>query len=69
LIVPFEISRAEVERIAGKYLLAAQEAGKVYQHIVTAKAGTPFVTEVSMDETDLRPNAAGVAHDSCGHRG
>lgn len=50
---PFEISRAEVERIAGKYLLAAQEAGKVYQHIVAAKAGTPFVTEVSMDETDL----------------
>lgn len=49
---PFEISRAEVERIAGKYLLAAQEAGKVYQHIVAAKAGTPFVTEVSMDETD-----------------
>lgn len=50
---PFQISRAEVERIAGKYLLAAQEAGKVYQHIVSAKAGTPFVTEVSMDETDL----------------
>ncbi len=49
---PFEISRAEVERIAGKYLLAAQEAGKVYQHIVAAKPGTPFVTEVSMDETD-----------------
>ncbi len=49
---PFDISRAEVERIAGKYLLAAQEAGKVYRHIVTAKAGVPFVTEVSMDETD-----------------
>jgi hypothetical protein len=49
---PFEISRADVERIAGKYLLAAQEAGKVYQHIVKAKAGSPFVTEVSMDETD-----------------
>jgi hypothetical protein len=49
---PFAISRTEVERIAGKYLLAAQEAGKVYRHIVTAKAGVPFVTEVSMDETD-----------------
>ena len=49
---PFDISRVEVERIAGKYLLAAQEAGKVYRHIVTAKAGVPFVTEVSMDETD-----------------
>jgi hypothetical protein len=50
---PFEITRAEVERIAGKYLLAVQEAGKVYGHIVAAKAGTPFITEISMDETDL----------------
>jgi hypothetical protein len=49
---PFDIARAEVERIAGKYLLAVQEAGKVYQHIVKAKGTTPFVTEVSMDETD-----------------
>jgi len=49
---PFDISRAEVERVSGKYLLAAQEAGKVYRHIVTTKAGVPFVTEVSMDETD-----------------
>jgi hypothetical protein len=32
--------------------LAVQEAGKVYRHIVAAKAGTPFITEVSMDETD-----------------
>jgi hypothetical protein len=50
---PFEITRAEVERIAGKYLLAVQEAGKVYGHIFAAKAGTPFITEISMDETDL----------------
>jgi hypothetical protein len=49
---PFDISRAEVERIAGKYLQAAQEAGKVYQYILPKKNGTPFVTEVSMDETD-----------------
>jgi hypothetical protein len=49
---PFEISRAEVERMAGKYLQAAQEAGKVYQYIAPKKNGTPFVTEVSMDETD-----------------
>jgi hypothetical protein len=49
---PFVIARAEVERIAGKYLLAVQEAGRVYQHIAAAKAGSPFVTEVSMDETD-----------------
>lgn len=49
---PFDISRAEVERIAGNYLQAAQEAGKVYQYISPKKNGTPFVTEVSMDETD-----------------
>jgi tagaturonate epimerase len=49
---PFEISRAEVERIAGKYLLAVQEAGRVYQYISPKKNSAPFVTEVSMDETD-----------------
>jgi len=47
----FDISRVEVGRIAGQYLLAVQEAGKVYRHIVAAKGVTPFVTEVSMDET------------------
>ena len=49
---PFDISRAEVERVAGKYLQAAREAGKVYQYISPKKNGAPFVTEVSMDETD-----------------
>ncbi len=49
---PIEITRAEVERIAGKYLQAVQEAGKVYGHIVDAKVSTPFITEISMDETD-----------------
>jgi hypothetical protein len=34
---PFAITRAEVERVANKFLLAAQDAGKIYQHIVTAK--------------------------------
>jgi len=49
---PLEIPRAEVERIASKYLLAVQEAGKVFRHVLEAKGTTPFVTEVSMDETD-----------------
>jgi hypothetical protein len=49
---PFHITREEVERIAGKYLLAVQDAGQIYLHIERAKAGTPFATEVSMDETD-----------------
>ena len=49
---PFEITRADVERIAGKYLLAVQDAGKIYRHIAQAKGGANFITEVSMDETD-----------------
>jgi hypothetical protein len=49
---PLEILSAEVERIASKYLLAVQEAGKIYRHVLAAKGGAPFVTEVSMDETD-----------------
>lgn len=49
---PFEITRAEVERIAGKFLLAVQEAGKVYRYIAEKKGGTGFIPEVSMDETD-----------------
>jgi hypothetical protein len=49
---PFETSRADVERIAGKYLLAARDAGKIYRHIAQAKSEANFITEVSMDETD-----------------
>lgn len=49
---PFAISADKVREIAGKYLAAVQEAGKVYRHIFEARRGKPFVTEVSMDETD-----------------
>ena len=49
---PFEISRAEVERVANKFLLAVQDAGKIYRHIAKAKGEENFITEVSMDETD-----------------
>lgn len=49
---PFTITRAEVERVANKFLLATQDAGKIYQHIVKAKGAANFITEVSMDETD-----------------
>jgi len=49
---PFAIGKAEVERIAGKYLLAVTEAGKVFRHVLAAKGDAPFITEVSMDETD-----------------
>jgi len=49
---PFETTRAEVERVAGKYLLAVQDAGKIYRYIAQAKGEASFITEVSMDETD-----------------
>jgi hypothetical protein len=49
---PLETSRAEVTRVAGKYLFAVQEAGKIYRHIAQAKGEGQFITEVSMDETD-----------------
>jgi hypothetical protein len=49
---PLEISQAELERVANKFLLAAQDAGKIYQHIAKAKGEANFISEVSMDETD-----------------
>jgi len=49
---PFEGSRAEVERVAHKFLLAVQEAGRVYRHIAAAKGEGAFIPEISMDETD-----------------
>lgn len=49
---PFRSSGAEVERTASKYLLAVQDAGKIYQHISKACPSDSFITEVSMDETD-----------------
>ncbi len=49
---PFSITRAEVERVAAKFLLAVQEAGKVYRHIAAVKGVGRFIPEISMDETD-----------------
>jgi hypothetical protein len=49
---PFAIARADVERIAGKYLKAVQDAGAIYRKIAAAKGAGHFITEVSMDETD-----------------
>lgn len=49
---PFQTTKAEVEAIAGKYLLAVREAADIYRHIATAKGTGNFITEISMDETD-----------------
>ena len=49
---PLAITRSDVERTIGKYLLAVQEAGRIYRKIVAEKGEGKFITEVSMDETD-----------------
>jgi tagaturonate epimerase len=49
---PFQTSRDDIERIAGKYLNAVQEAGRLYRHIAEARGEGRFIAEVSMDETD-----------------
>jgi hypothetical protein len=48
----FEITSDRIEAIARKFLLAVQEAGKIYRHIEAAKGKDNFVTEVSMDESN-----------------
>jgi tagaturonate epimerase len=46
---PFTMTYGLLETIARKYLLAVQEAGRVYRHIAEQKHD-PFVVEVSFDE-------------------
>ena len=48
----FETTREDIERIAGNYLVAVQEAGTLYRHIASEKGKGQFIAEVSMDETD-----------------
>ena len=50
---PFTTTRAEVEQVVAKYLLAVREAGDIYRHIAAAKGEEKMIAEVSMDETDL----------------
>lgn len=49
----FDITAELVTDVACKYLYAVQEAGKIYRHVAAIKGEGNFVTEVSMDETDL----------------
>jgi len=50
---PFVTTRESIAEIASKYLFAVQEAGRIYRHIVGKKGADAFITEVSMDETDV----------------
>jgi len=41
-----------LKQIAGKFLAAIKEAGKIYRHIEASKGAGNFITEVSMDEVE-----------------
>ena len=49
---PLEVSKADVQRVAEQYLLAAKDAGEIYRHIAKANGDDKVIAEVSMDETD-----------------
>jgi hypothetical protein len=50
---PLEITRDRAAGAAAKYLGAVHEAGRIYRYIAREKGPWSFITEVSMDETDL----------------
>ncbi|NOY97324.1 MAG: hypothetical protein GXO81_13335 [Chlorobi bacterium] len=49
---PIVITDGLLETVAGKYLAAVKEAGKIYRHIESVKGEGNFITEVSMDEVE-----------------
>ena len=49
---PIALTRDGVAAVAGKYLFAVREAGRIYRRVAEAKGAGTFITEVSMDETD-----------------
>jgi tagaturonate epimerase len=53
---PFDITEETVRGAADKFLLAIQEAGRIYRHVEQRKGRDNFVTEVSVDETDAPQN-------------
>jgi hypothetical protein len=53
---PLQISEATIRGAAEKFLLAIQEAGKIYRHVEEKKDKENFVTEVSKDDTDSPQN-------------
>lgn len=49
----FSLTADKVRTAAGKYLHAVQEAGRIYRRVEAVRGAGNFITEVSMDETDL----------------
>ena len=48
----FSITEDRLMQIGSKFLLAVQEAGRIYEYIRSKKGNGNFITEVSMDEVD-----------------
>ncbi|WPJ96508.1 tagaturonate epimerase family protein [Coraliomargarita algicola] len=51
--LPFSVTEADLREVADKYLVAIKGAKAIYDYIVAAKGAENFITEVSVDETDL----------------
>ena len=49
---PFHVDESLLRTIAGKFLTAIAEAGKIYRFILERKGSDDFVTEISMDEVE-----------------
>lgn len=49
---PFTVDESLLRETAGKFLLAATQAGEIYRTLCERKGTDAFVTEVSIDETD-----------------
>jgi tagaturonate epimerase len=48
-----ELANPSANETVAKYFAAVKEAGRIYRRIASAKGAGAFVTEVSMDETDV----------------
>jgi hypothetical protein len=49
---PLHIDHDLIAQVAGKYLVAVQEAGRIYRRVEEKKGTGRFITEISMDETE-----------------
>ncbi len=54
----FTVTEQDLKRIAQKFLFAVKEAGGIYRYILKHRPADSFVTEVSMDETDIPQSPA-----------
>jgi tagaturonate epimerase len=49
----FEITENKINAVSKKYLVAIKEAARIYNHLVSLKGSDTFITEVSLDETEI----------------